>query len=112
MDATQHSVTDVELRQTGYVIVLHSPIAVAASLATPAAAHALTLSAGTTRLCVRERQYTLRLRGCFAMTAPELTLSATSPEVTLIPDTYTVTGSLRLQAGVGVDVSVSWSDQQ
>ena len=112
MDVRERSVSDLEFRQTGYVVSIVSPIATPAVLRSAAGSRSISIPAGTSRFCVSGARYEVELAGCFRTPAGIEVVSREHAELSLIPAVFAVEGTIEGAelAGMGEEVLVgNWN---
>ena len=108
VDVRETSVSDLEFRQTGYVVSIVSPISTPAVLRSSAGSRSISIPAGTSRFCVSEPRYEVELAGCFRTPAGIETVSREHAELSLVPAVFAVEGRIEGEelAGMSEDVLV------
>ena len=94
VDVRETSVSDLEFRQTGYVVSIVSPISTPAVLRSSAGSRSISIPAGTSRFCVSEPRYEVELAGCFRTPAGIETVSREHAELSLVPAVFAVEGRI------------------
>ena len=99
VDVRETSVSDLEFRQTGYVVSIVSPISTPAVLRSSAGSRSISIPAGTSRFCVSEPRYEVELAGCFRTPAGIEVVSREHAELSLVPAVFAVEKDRRRRIG-------------
>lgn len=94
VDAREKSVSDVEFRQTGYVVSLVSPISTPAVLRSAEENRSIEIPAGESHFCVSGARYEVELAGCFRTSAGIEIVSQEHNRLALIPAVFAVEGAI------------------
>ena len=108
VDVRETSVSDLEFRQTGYVVSIVSPISTPAVFRSAEENRSIEIPAGESQFCVSGARYEVELAGCFRTPAGIEVVSREHAELSLVPAVFAVEGTIEGEelAGMSEDVLV------